>query len=112
MTANHGTTRTRSHSNTKSQNKRVKDTYFTFSKDVKFFCPAGFDEGIFTAACKLLQEKVEQTKKAGADNAKSINAFEKDNFTKFFNIPDNIYDVATTQINGEAIPKILGNTSD
>ena len=53
-----------------------------------------------------------QAKKAGADNAKMINAIEKDNFTKFFNIPDNVYDVAITQINSEAIPKNLGNTSD
>ena len=64
------------------------------------------------AVCKLLQEKVTQAKKAGADNAKMINAIEKDNFTKFFNIPDNVYDVAITQINSEAIPKNLGNTSD
>ena len=97
-----------------TQNKefKPKDTCFTFSKDVKFFCLAGFDESIFVAVCKLLQEKVEQAMKAGADNAKTINTIEKDNFTKIFNNPDNVYDAAIVQINGEAVPENSANTSD
>ena len=83
----HGTTmirkiRKRSHGKRKSPNLRTR---FTFPKDVKFFCPTDFDESIFAAVCKLLQEKVEQAKKTGADNARTISAFEKDNFMSFFN---------------------------
>ena len=63
-----------------NKESKSKDTWFTFSKDIKYFCPAVFDESIFAAICKLLQEKVEQVKKAGADNAKTINAIEKDDF--------------------------------
>ena len=108
MIANHGTTRIKSHGKT----TKLEKTCFTFSKDVKFFYPAGFYKSIFAAVCKLLQEKVEQAKKAGADNAKTINAAEKDKFTKFFNIPENVCDEAITQIDGEAPHKNLGSTSN
>ena len=100
------------------QNKesKPKDTCFTCSKDIKFFCPAGLDESIFAAVCKLLQEKVGQVKKAGADNTKTIPRqsmlLRKDDFIHFFNIPENIYDAAICQINGEVPPKIMGNSSN
>ena len=35
-----------------------KDVYLTLTKDVKFHCPAGFDENIFACTCKMIQEKV------------------------------------------------------
>ena len=96
------------------QNKKSKpkDTCFTFSKDVKFFCPAGFDKSIFAAVCKLLQEKVEQVKKAESDNAKTINAMEKDNFMSFFNIPEHVYDAAISQVSSETPLKNLGSSTD
>ena len=37
---------------------------------------------------KLLHEKVEQAKRSGSDNAKTINAIECDNFCNFFKIPE------------------------
>ena len=56
--------------------------------------------------------KVEQVKKAVSENAKRINAIEKDNFMSFFNIPEHIYDSAFAQINGEMLPKNLGSPTD
>ena len=35
-----------------------KDVYLTLTKDVKFHCPAGFDEIIFACTCKMIQEKL------------------------------------------------------
>ena len=61
---------------------------------------------------KLLQKKVEQAKKAGTDNAKTINAIEKDNFMQFFNVPKNVYEAAMSQVNGEAPPDNSGDSSD
>ena len=57
-----------------------KDVYLTLTKDVKFRCPAGFDENIFACACRMIQEKVDSTRQAGVTNIKTINAVEKDNF--------------------------------
>ena len=62
------------------------------TKDVKCFCPTGFDEGIFNAVTKLLHEKVEQAKRSGSDSAKTVNAIECDNFCNFFKIPEQLYD--------------------
>ena len=81
-------------------------------KDVKYFCPTGFDEGIFNAVTKLLHEKVEQAKRSGSDNAKTINAIECDNFCNFFKIPEQLYDAAFTQVIGEATPKFSGKETD
>ena len=71
-----------------NKESKLKDTCITITKDVKYFCPTGFDEGIFNAVMKLLHEKVEQAKRSGADNAKTVNAIEHDNFCNFFKIPD------------------------
>ena len=56
-----------------------KDVYLTLTKDVKFHCPAGFDENIFACACKMIQEKVDSARQAGVTDIKTINAVEKDN---------------------------------
>ena len=39
-----------------------KDVYLTLTKDVKFHCPAGFDENIFACACRMIQEKVDSAR--------------------------------------------------
>ena len=39
-----------------------KDVYLTLTKDVKFHCPAGFDENIFACAYKMIQEKVDSAR--------------------------------------------------
>ena len=57
-----------------------KDVYLTLTKDVKFHCPAGFNENIFACACKMIQEKVDSARQAGVTDIKTINAVEKDNF--------------------------------
>ena len=31
-----------------------KDVYLTLTKDVKFCCPAGFDENIFACTCRMI----------------------------------------------------------
>ena len=54
---------------------------------------------------KLLHEKVEQAKRSGSDNAKTINTIECDNFCNFFKIPEQLYDAAFTQVISEATPK-------
>ena len=59
---------------------KEKDVYLTLTKDVKFHCPAGFDENIFACACKMIQEKVDSTRQAGVTDIKTINTVEKDNF--------------------------------
>ena len=35
-----------------------KDVHLMLTKDVKFHCPEGFDENIFTFTCRMIQEKV------------------------------------------------------
>ena len=42
-----------------------KDVYFTLTKDVNFHCPAGFNENIFTCACRMIQEKVNSARQSG-----------------------------------------------
>ena len=37
---------------------KEKDVYLTLTKDVKFHCPAGFDENICACTCRMIQEKV------------------------------------------------------
>ena len=64
-----------------------KDVYLTLTKDIKFCCPAGFDENIFACACKMIQEKVNSTRQAGVPDIKTINAVEKDNFLCVFIFP-------------------------
>ena len=96
----------------KSQNgnkeSKPKDACITVTKDVKYFCPTGFDEGIFNAVTKLLHEKVRQAKRSGSDNAKTVNTIEHENFCNFFKIPEQLYDAAFTQVIGESIAKISG----
>ena len=61
------------HQNNKES--KPKDTCITVTKDVKYFCPTGYDnEGIFSAVTKLLSEKIEQAKQSGDANAKTVNA--------------------------------------
>ena len=79
---------------------------------MKYFCPTGFDEGIFNAVTKLLHEKVEQAKRSGSDNTKMGNAMECENFINFFKIPEQLYDAAYTQVTSENTPKISGNDTD
>ena len=79
---------------------------------MKYFCPTGFDEGIFNAVTKLLHEKVEQAKRLGSNNIKTVNAVECENFINLFKIPEQYYDGAYTQVIRETTPKILGNDSD
>ena len=79
---------------------------------MKYFCPTGFDEGIFNAVTKLLHEKVEQGKRSGTDHAKTVNAIEHDNFCIFFKIPEQLYDVAFTQVISESTLEILGKETD
>ena len=68
--------------NGKHQNKesKPKDACITVTKDVKYFCPTGYDEGIFSAVTKLLSEKIEQVKQSGDANAKTINLIECEKF--------------------------------
>ena len=57
-------------------------------------------------------KKVEQAKRSGSDNAKTINAIECENFCNFFKIPEQLYDAAFMQVISELTPKILGNDTD
>ena len=86
--------------------------YLTLPKDVKFHCPAGFDENIFACTCKMIQEKVNNTRQAGVTDIKTINAVEKDNFMHVSNFPEHVYDSAWAQATGEEDPGSSGNTSD
>ena len=86
--------------------------YLTLTKDVKFHCPAGFDENIFTCACRMIQEKVDSTRQAGVTDIKSVNAVKKDNFMHVFNFPEDVYDSAWAQATGEEDPRSSGNISD
>ena len=91
---------------------KPKDTCITVTKDVMYFCPTGYDMGIFSAVTKLLSEKIKQVKQSGDANAKTINAIECENFCNFFKIPEQLYDTAFTQVIGESTPEILGNDTD
>ena len=70
------------------------------AKDVKYFCPTGYDEGIFSAVTNLLSEKIKQVKPSGDANAKTVNTIECENFCNFFKIPEQLYDAAFTQVGG------------
>ena len=94
-----------------NKGSKPKDACITVTEDVKYFCPTGFDEGIFNAVTKLLHEKVEQAKTMGAD-IKSINAVECESFINIFKVPEQLYDVAYTQVIRETTPEILGDDSD
>ena len=94
------------------KDSKDKDVYFTLTKDVKFHCPAGFDENIFACACKMIQGKVDNARQAGVTDIKSVNAVEKDNFMCVFNFPEDMYDSAWAQATGEEDPGISGNISD
>ena len=87
---------------------KPKDACIVITKDGKYFCPTGFDEGIFNAVTKLLHEKVEQAKRSRSDNTKTIYAIEHDNFCNFFKIPEQLYDAAFKQVISEATPKNFG----
>ena len=95
-----------------NKESKTKDACITITKDVKYFCPTGFDKGIFYAVTKLLHKKVEQAKRSGSDNAKTINTIECDNFCNFFKIPEQLYDAAFTQVISEATPKNPGEEAD
>ena len=89
-----------------------KDVYLILTKDVKFHCPAGFDENIFTCTCKMIQEKVNSARQAGVTDIKTINAVEKDNFMRVFNFTEDVYDSAWAQATGEEDPASSGDTSN
>ena len=95
-----------------NKESKPKDACITVTKDVKYFCLTGFDEGIFNAVTKLLHKKVEQAKRSGSDNTKTVNAVECKNFINFFKILEQLYDAAYTQVTGENIPEMLGNDTD
>ena len=95
-----------------NKESKPKDACITVTKDVKYFCPTGFDEGIFNAVTKLLHEKVEQAKRSGSNNTKMVNAVEHENFINFFKIPEQLYDAAYTQVIRENTPEISGNDTD
>ena len=90
-----------------------KDVYLTLTKDVKFCCPARFNENIFACTCKMIQEKVDSMlDKQCVTDIKTINAVKKDNFMHVFNFPEDVYDSAWAQATGEEDPGSSGNTSD
>ena len=82
------------------------------TKDVKYFCPTGYDKGIFSTVTKLLSETIEQAKQSGDANTKTINTIEHEHFWNFFKIPEQLYDAAFTQVISELTPKTLGNDTD
>ena len=92
-----------------SKESKPKEACITLTKDMKYFCPRGYDNSIFQAVAILLHDKVEQAKKAGPENTKMVNVVECESFINFFNIPEQMYDTAMEQITGEATPKSLGN---
>ena len=89
-----------------------KDVYLTLTKDIKFCCPAGFNENIFACACKMIQEKVNSARQAGVTDIKTVNTVEKDNFMRVFNFPEDMYNSAWAQATGEEDPGSSGDTSD
>ena len=56
--------------------------------------------------------QMEQAKRSGSGNTKTVNAIEHDKFCNFFKIPEQLCDAAFTQVIGEATPKILGEDTD
>ena len=88
------------------------DTCIILTKDVKFFCPPGYDDGIFQVVATLLKNKVEQAKQSGAENAKTVNAIDCKSFINFFSIPEQMFDAATSQVTREDTPEILGTSTD
>ena len=95
-----------------NKESKPKDTCITVTKDVKYFCPTGYDEGIFSAVTKLLSAKIEQVKWSGDANAKTVNAIGHESFCIFFKIPEQLYEVAFTQVVGEMTPKKSGNDTN
>ena len=95
-----------------NKESKPKDTCITVTKDVKYFCPTGYDNKIFGAVTKLLSEKIEQVKWSGDANAKTINAIEHQSFSNFFKIPEPLYNAAFTQVVNELTPEISGNDTD
>ena len=89
-----------------------KDVYLTLTKDIKFHCPAGFDENIFICTCRMIQEKVNSMRQSGIMDIKTVNAVENDNFMHVFNFPEVVYDLAWAQATGEEDPESPGNLSD
>ena len=89
-----------------------KDVYLTLTKDIKFRCPAGFNENIFACTCKMIQEKVNSARQAGVTDIKTINTVEKDNFMRVFNFPEDVYDSVWAQATGEEDPASSGDTSN
>ena len=65
------------HQKDDKKESKDKDVYLTLTKDVKFRCPAGFDENIFTCACRMIQEKVNSARKSGIMDIKTVNAVKK-----------------------------------
>ena len=63
------------------------------TKDIKFHCPAGFNENIFTCACRMIQEKVNSARQSGITDIKTV-----------FNFPEDAYDSAWAQATGEEDP--------
>ena len=92
-------------SNYGNKESKAKEACITVTKDVKYFCPTGFYEGIFNTVTKLLHEKVEQAKRSGSDNVKTVNAVEHENFINFFKIRKQLYDAAYKQVIREATLK-------
>ena len=95
-----------------NKESKPKDACITVTKDVKYFCPTGYDNEIFSAVTKLLTKKIEQAKQAGDPNAKTINAIECESFCNFFKIPEQLSDASFTQIVAESTPEISGNDTD
>ena len=89
-----------------------KDVYLTLTKDVKFHCPAGFNENIFTCACRMIQEKVNSARQSSITDIKTVNAIKKDNFMHIFNFPEDVYNSAWAQATGEEDPGSSGHISD
>ena len=89
-----------------------KDVYLMLTKDIKFCCPAGFDENIFACTCRMIQEKVNSARQSGIMDIKTVNAFEKDNFIHIFNFPEDVYDSAWAQARGEEDAGSSGNLLD
>ena len=82
------------------------------TKDVKFHCPAGFDENIFACTCRMIQEKVDSARQSGITDIKTVNVVEKDNFMHIFNFSEDVYDSAWAQATGEEDPGSSGNLLD
>ena len=80
LTRSHDTTRIKNHGveirSPSNKESKPKDICITVTKDVKYFCPTGYDKGIYNAVTKLLHEKVEQAKRSGTNNDKTVNTVE------------------------------------